>query len=112
MAMNVATVRAAAAHGRRATKRRFFCAVGIGPRRIAAEGAHWRPVGHRRRGSAFIISGKVAGSVDDLSADDGQFGRRFSDLVFRTGEVVTVRNDQIRKLARLDASPGLFNALY
>src|SRR5262249_60990555 len=37
-------------------------------------------------------------------ADDGESGCRAGDLVFRTGEVVTIGNDQIRELADLDAS--------
>src|SRR5262249_17464281 len=74
------------------------------PGPIAAEGTHRRPVRHCRWRSTFIVSGKIAGGVDNFSADDGEIGSRVGDLVLRAGEVVTVGDDHVRELAYLDTS--------
>src|SRR5262245_65812039 len=103
VAVNVACMRAIAAHSERAANRRLCRALGIRPCRIPAEGAHRRPVRHRWRRLGFIVLSKIAGGVDYLPADDGQIGCRVRDLVFRTGEVITIRNDQICELTDLDA---------
>src|SRR5262249_57366349 len=95
VAMEVASMRATTAHRQLAAQCGLRGALGIGPGRVAAEGAHRRPVGHRRRRSTRIVLGEVAGSVDNLATDDGQIAGRVGDLVVRTCEVVTVRYDQI-----------------
>src|SRR4029077_9219440 len=74
VAVDVACMRAITAHNELAPKRGLGRALGIRPCGIAAEGAHRRPVRHRRRRSGFIILSKIAGGVDDLPADDGQIG--------------------------------------
>src|ERR1700741_960428 len=104
VAMDGAGVRATTAHREPPAKRGLYRAIGIGPGRIAAVGAHRRPVGHRRWRSALIVVGKVASAVHDLPSDDGEIRSRVGDLILRTGEVVTIRHDQIRELADLDAS--------
>src|SRR5262249_24239063 len=104
VAVNVACMRAIAAHSERAANRGLCRALGTPPCRIPAESAHRRPVRHRWRRRGFIVLSKLAGGVDYLPADDGQIGCRVRDLVFRTGEVITIRNDQICELTDLDAS--------
>src|SRR5262245_11345203 len=103
VAVDIAWMRAITAHGELAAKRGLARALGIRPCRIPAEGAHRRPVRHRWRRLGFIVLSKIAGGVDYLPADDGQIGCRVRDLVFRTGEVITIRNDQICELTDLDA---------
>jgi hypothetical protein len=50
------------------------------------------------------VSGKFAGTVNDLSANDSQIGSRVSDLVLGASKIVPIRHDHVRKLADLDAS--------
>src|SRR5262249_61493334 len=87
-----------------AARRGLWRGLGTPPCRIPAEGAYRRPVRHRWRRRGFIVLSKIAGRVDDFPADDGQVRRRVGDLIVRTGEVVTIGDDQIRKLADLNAS--------
>src|SRR6266404_849796 len=93
VAVDVACMRAITAHRELAMKRGLCRALGVRPRRIPAEGAHRRPVRHRWRRRGFIVLCKITGGVDNLPADHGQIGCRAGDLIFRTGKVVTIRND-------------------
>ncbi len=93
VAVDVACMRAITAHRELAMKRGLCRALGIRPCRIPTEGAHRRPVRHRWRRRGFIVLSKIASGVDNLAADDGQIGCRVGDVIFRTGEVVTIWND-------------------
>src|SRR5262249_30703441 len=66
VAVNVACMRAIAAHSERAAKRGLCRARGVRPCRITAESAHRRPVRHHWRRRGFIVLSKIAGGVDNL----------------------------------------------
>ncbi len=68
---------------------------------IAAEGSYGRPVGRNgRKGRGQ--RGVVAGSPDDLAAEQGQVALDLGDLILGHGEVVPVQRDQVGQLPDLD----------
>src|SRR5205807_6718351 len=103
-----AGIRAIAAHGELAPTARLHGAVDIGPSRVAAEPAHRRPVRHRRRRRTLVVSSKLAGAVDHLAADHGEVRCSVGDLVVWAGKVITIGDDEIRRLADLNASLPAF----
>ena len=72
----------------------------IAPSSIAAEGAYWRPIRHRRWHLSLVVVRKVTRPVDGLATNDGQVRCRACDVGLGACEVITVGHDQISSSSR------------
>src|SRR5260370_31141276 len=98
VAVNAARIRADTTHRELVVKRRLSGTARVAPGRVAAESAHRRPVWHRGRRCTLVKTCKVAGAVDDLSADDRELRRRIGDLVLRPRAIVPARYGHVGRL--------------
>src|SRR3981189_2406695 len=72
MAMDAASIRAAATHCELATSLALPGTALVTPSRVTAEAAYGRPIRHRGRQRSFVQTRKVTRAENDVPADDGE----------------------------------------
>jgi predicted amidohydrolase YtcJ len=91
--LDAAMVCAAAGGSYRPPYRGLSGAAGFAPGGVAAEAPNRRPVRHGRRRCRLVKSGKIAGAINHVAADDRQRGRDIGDLILGARKIVAVRYD-------------------